>query len=426
MIVSSLLQLVFVSVGAVRKERHHDSGFIPSSSLPTPEWESTPMIILLQEQYFEQLFGFLEALDKFVTSRSNTANISIPDPSTTPEMSQGTVTAGKVSESAFHSTKVPLLPLMESRFEFLCGITWELLFLLPTNQSILNKLRYFDKGLTTDSKGVESESYSDQRTDERGQSKGSIWESLLDPNFPHKLLYSLQVIDLIHNSSKETQTQSSPTYSRLSSDSEISDNDEEKEVAAPQTAAPSWGSNFIELGGLEHLYRILMSGCLETKGSSCWTQWHQECLAHSLKLICEFGTMKLNKDDDDDVFASSESEIKKLQIQRKDGQFRVRYKSTDKEEVICIKCLSSNLMSILNVNSLLEKLLHISYQATLPIHGGQSRASGDGKCFWSCPVFLSRWVWTGPSGGGGVLSYKRLMGMCFWMGLRFPFSVELG
>lgn len=404
MIVSSVLQLVFVSVGAVRKERHHDSGFIPSSSLPTPEWESTPMIILLQEQYFEQLFGFLEALDKFVTSRSNTANISIPDPSTTPEMSQETVTAGKVSESAFHSTKVPLLPLMESRFEFLCGITWELLFLLPTNQSILNKLRYFDKGLTTDSKGVESESYSDQRTDERGQSKGSIWESLLDPNFPHKLLYSLQVIDLIHNSSKETQAQSSPTYSRLSSDSEISDNDEEKEVAAPQTAAPSWGSNFIELGGLEHLYRILMSGCLETKGSSFWTQWHQECLAHSLKLICEFGTMKLNKDDDDDVFASSESEIKKLQIQRKDGQFRVRYKSTDKEEVICIKCLSSNLMSILNVNSLLEKLLHISYQATLPIHGGQSRASGDGKCFWSCPVFvfLSRWVWTGPSGGGGT------------------------
>ena len=32
----------------------------------------------------------------------------------------------------------------------------------------------------------------------------------------------------------------------------------------------------------------------------------------------------------------------------------------------------------------------------------------------------------GAFGGGGVLSYKRLMGMCFWMGLRFPFSVELG
>ncbi|KAJ7390778.1 Ubiquitin carboxyl-terminal hydrolase 34 [Desmophyllum pertusum] len=120
-----------------------------------------------------------------------------------------------------------------------------------------------------------------------------------------------------------------------------------------------------------------MSGCLEVSGNALWTQWRQECLAHLLKLICEFGTMKRSSDDDDDVFASSaESDVNKLQIQKKDGQFRVRYKSTDKEEVICIKCLSSNLMSIVNVNLLLEKLLHISYQATLPIHGGQSRVSG--------------------------------------------------
>ena len=93
-------------------------------------------------------------------------------------------------------------------------------------------------------------------------------------------------------------------------------------------------------------------------------------------ILSYFGIRDELSVDDDDVFASSESDSNKLQIQKKDGQFRVRYKSTDKEEVICIKCLSSNLMSIVNVNSLLEKLLHISYQATLPIQGGQNRVSG--------------------------------------------------
>lgn len=375
----SSLQLVFVSVGAVRRDRHHDSGYIPSSSLPSPEWNSTPMIILLHEQYFEQLFGFLEALDRFVASKCNAAEKSLPSSSMVSETSQETVIIEEVveqSEEMEQDGKPPLLPLMESRVEFLCGITWELLFLLPTNQSVLNKLRYFGRDLHTESKDNADRTDVDQGIGDKDKFDEKVWESLLDPNFPHKLLYSLQVIDLIHSSLKETQTQLSPTYSRLSSDSDISDNEDEKEAVVPQTQAFSWGSQFNELGGLCHLYQILMSGCLEVKGNSLWTQWHQECLAHLLKLICEFGTMKLSGDDDDDVFATSESDTKKLQIQTKDGQFRVRYKSTDKEEVICIKCLSSNLMSILNVNLLLEKLLHISYQATLPIHGGQNRVSG--------------------------------------------------
>lgn len=380
--VFSSFQLVFVSVGAVRRDRHHDSGYIPSSSLPSPKWDSIPMIILLQEQFFEQLFSFLEALDCFVASKSSPTEKSLPPSSMSIQTSEETVSTEvvldqmeDVDESSEHEEKPPLLPLMESRVEFLCGITWELLFLLPTNQTILNKLKYFGRALHMDPKGSDSKSDIDQAT-EKPQPDEKLWESLLDPNFPHKLLYSLQVIDLIHNSSKETQAQFSPTYSRLSSDSDISDNDDEKETAMPQVQAASWGSQFIDFGGLGHLYHILMSGCLEVSGSSLWTQWRQECLAHLLKLICEFGTMKRNSEDDDDVFASSESDSNKLQIQRKDGQFRVRYKSTDKEEVICIKCLSSNLMSIVNVNSMLEKLLHISYQATLPIHGGQNRVSG--------------------------------------------------
>ena len=370
----------------MRRDRHHDTGYVPSSSLPSPEWNSTPMIILLQEKYFEQLFSFLEALDCFIASKSSRTGMSVMDSSTLPQVSNKNVAAGEVQDEieemdsgGGHQDKPPLLPLMESRVEFLCGITWELLFLLPTNQSILNKLKYFGRVLHQDPKGHDTKIDAEQTT-EKVHSGKKLWDSLLDPNFPHKLLYSLQVIDLIHNSSKEAQSQFSPTYSRLSSDSDISDNEEDKETATAQVQLASWGLQFIEYGGLRHLYGILMSGCLEVRGNSLWTQWRQESLAHLLKLICEFGTMKRSSDDDDEVFASSESIATKSQIQKRDGQFRVRYKSTDKEEVICIKCLSSNLMSIVNVNSLLEKLLHISYQATLPIHGGQNRASGgEGK-----------------------------------------------
>lgn len=344
------------------------------------------MIILLHEKYFDQLFLFLEALDGFIGSKSSSSESPLSDSSQLSPVSKKIVEANKAHDEceemdsgSENQGKPPLLPLMESRVEFLCGITWELLFLLPTNQSILNKLKYFGRVLHQDPKRRDTKSDEEQRA-EKAQPEKKLWDSLLDPNFPHKLLYSLQVIDLIHNSSKESQTQFSPTYSRLSSDSDISDNEEEKETATSQVQIASWGLQFIEYGGLGHLYSTLMSGCLEVSGNCLWTQWRQECLAHLLKLICEFGTMKRSNEDDDEVFASTESFASKSQIQKRDGQFRVRYKSTDKEEVICIKCLSSHLMSIVDVNSLLEKLLHISHQATLPIHGGQNRASGgDGK-----------------------------------------------
>ncbi|PFX25818.1 Ubiquitin carboxyl-terminal hydrolase 34 [Stylophora pistillata] len=331
------LQLVFVSVGAVRRDRHHDSAYIPSSSLPSPEWNSTPMIILLQEEYFDQLFLFLEALDGFIGSKSSSSANPIGDSSQLSPISKNAVEAYKAQDDGEemdsgceNQEKPPLLPLMESRVEFLCGITWELLFLLPTNQTILNKLKYFGRVLHQDPKRRDTKSEEEQTTEK----------------------------------------------SRLSSDSDNSDNEEEKETTTSQVQTASWGLQFMEYRGLGHLYTILMSGCLEVSGNCLWTQWRQECLAHLLKLICEFGTMKRSNEDDDEVFASAQSFTSNSQIQKRDGQFRVRYKSTDKEEVICIKCLSSNVMSIVDVNSLLEKLLHISHQATLPIHGSQNRASG--------------------------------------------------
>ena len=56
-----VFQLVFVSVGASRQPRKLD-GTLPSSSLPSPPRERLPMIILLHEPHFDNLFMLLQQL----------------------------------------------------------------------------------------------------------------------------------------------------------------------------------------------------------------------------------------------------------------------------------------------------------------------------------------------------------------------------
>ncbi|EDO36755.1 predicted protein, partial [Nematostella vectensis] len=232
------LQLVFVSVGAARRDRYHDGSQVPSSVLPAPSWDNTPMVILLREQHSETLFSFLEILDDF-----NSSTIAKP-----------------MDDSSAQKVKT----FQESHAEFLCQLIWELLCILPTNHTVLNRLKFFEHSY---------EGFS------------VPWESILDPKHPHKLLYSLQVIHFIHRAEDDTQNTSA---NESSSSSEDSDSSEETTEKPSKPATESWGSQFVEFGGLQHLYNILMSGHLEATKGAAWTPWQQECLAYLLKLICEF------------------------------------------------------------------------------------------------------------------------------------------
>lgn len=372
-----MFQLVFISVGAVRRERYYNSSHIPSSALPTPAWESTPVILLLQEKYFEQLFAFLETLDKLLAASAKhnfkgfgPLNLGMLEQEQTQmdfqESAEDRESTGKSLEDVEKWQSQDSWNRLENRVEYLCYIIWELLCLLPTNQTLLNNLKYFGN----DSETVQSDS---NPADEQCNVQ---WSDLLQPKYPHKLLYSLQIIDFVHSASKDDSGLCS-NDSQLSSDDEVSDVEDEAASKPREMPVATWGSRFVEFGGLKHLYYILMLGHLEANECVPWTQWQQECLAHLLKIVCEFGTMKVaNEDDEDDVFDSSEHGIRLPQIQRRDGQFRVRYKSTDKEEVICIRCLSHNMVSIMDMEPLMDKLLSISHEATLPVHGSQNRICG--------------------------------------------------
>lgn len=62
-----ILQMVFISVGASRQQKKRDSLDIPSV-LPPPPRESLPTLLLLQPQYFEQLFSLMQTLSSMKTS----------------------------------------------------------------------------------------------------------------------------------------------------------------------------------------------------------------------------------------------------------------------------------------------------------------------------------------------------------------------
>jgi len=61
-----LLQLVYVSMGASRPQKKREVMEF-SSSLPPPPRDKLPVTLLLQAQYFEQLFSLMQTLSSIKT-----------------------------------------------------------------------------------------------------------------------------------------------------------------------------------------------------------------------------------------------------------------------------------------------------------------------------------------------------------------------
>ena len=66
----SILQLVFVSLGASRQQKKHD-GSTPASYLPQPARNKIPMMLLLSEPHFGQLFSLLQQLSSFQPAQTS-------------------------------------------------------------------------------------------------------------------------------------------------------------------------------------------------------------------------------------------------------------------------------------------------------------------------------------------------------------------
>ena len=142
------------------------------------------------------------------------------------------------------------------RYQLLSRRVWEIIQMLPTSPDLLNKLQ----SLTAEDTVLESE----DRQHSPQQSMSLVLNDLLSPTNPQKLLYCVQIVDWLRRS-----------YIRKDR---------------------SWAEDFIDVGGLQHIFDIFVSGVLQPNDSeSSWNEWKQDCLATLLQLIFKFGTSSSNR-----------------------------------------------------------------------------------------------------------------------------------
>ncbi|XP_078316021.1 ubiquitin carboxyl-terminal hydrolase 34-like isoform X4 [Crassostrea virginica] len=301
-------QLVFVSVGASRPPRKTD-GSLSSASLPCPVPERLPVMLLIREPHFNKLFLLLEQLSK----------LQLTIPTMESQERWGLQTKARVL-----SRKV-----------------WELLMLLPTNQSMWEGFQ-----------SLVSEECSEQTV---------IWDKLLDSRSPHKLMYSLQIVEALSRGSKHrrrsTMRSGGGDSRTMSTDSDLDSQDEE-----------IWSMKFISKGGLKHLLSIFKSGSLQAQEDEAWSQWNQECLAYLLRMISQFSVELSDAEaGHDDVFESYESPRKKMK-KHKAGS-----------EKIIIPRLNKSTLAMLNMDAILKILMQILYDAAVPGDSNQVHTGTWGR-----------------------------------------------
>jgi ubiquitin carboxyl-terminal hydrolase 34 len=231
-----ILQLVYVSMGASRPQKKKES-MEYSSSLPPPPRDKLPVTLLLQPQYFEQLFCLMQSLSEIKTTdrMSGVSNLTYFI------ICKASLERSTLSKLSVNQASVP-----HTKAQVLSRRVWDILMLLPTNPSI-------HEGFTN-----------------IGGANQDTFRSLLDPLSPQKLMYSLYIVEALVK-----MTQNKKDISSEGSSSE----------------ANSWKQQFVERGGLRHLFEIFSSGILEAANGSDWSEWKQDCLASLLKILCYLGVV---------------------------------------------------------------------------------------------------------------------------------------
>ncbi|KAL5008333.1 hypothetical protein ScPMuIL_013914 [Solemya velum] len=291
------MQLVFVSVGASRTPRKMD-GTLPSSCLPAPTPDKLPMMLLLEEPHFSHLLTLLEQL-----SRSIFVSIAMD------------------SQEMWG---------LQTKARMLSRRVWELLMLLPSNPTILDSF-----------KKIVVEQIPEEPRE---------WNELLDAHHPHRLMYSLQIVEVLSYVPKPKKK----TMSRLGGgDSCLRPSESSQSQEGEEQPESVWTKKFVSEGGLSHLLEVFKSGILQAKEEETWSQWNQECLAYLLRMISQFAVEVSDADvGRDDTFESFESPRKRL---KRKGN-----------EKIIIPRLNPSTLAVLDLKSVLKILMQILFDAAIP------------------------------------------------------------
>uniref|UniRef100_A0A3B5M3R9 Ubiquitin carboxyl-terminal hydrolase 34 n=1 Tax=Xiphophorus couchianus TaxID=32473 RepID=A0A3B5M3R9_9TELE len=298
------MQMVFVSLGAPRRERKGEGVQLPASCLPPPQKEHIPMLLLLQEPHLTTLFDLLEMLACFKPPSPNTEKL------------QESPESARCEELHLHA-------------ENLSRRVWELLMLLPTCPKMLQAFQ----------------NISDETS--------LCWKELLRIKSPHKLLYALEIIEALGKPNRRIHRESTGSYSDLYPDSDDSSEDQ------IENSKNTWSCKFVSSGGLQLLLEIFNSGILEPKDQESWTVWQLDCLACLLKLICQFAVDPADLDlAYHDVFSWSGL----AESQRKRAWPGKSRKSTvEHGKGLHIPRLTEVFLSLVQGTNLIQRLINVAY-----------------------------------------------------------------
>ncbi|KAJ8674345.1 hypothetical protein QAD02_005607 [Eretmocerus hayati] len=294
-------QLVFISLGAGRC----NSGGRPGkremdspSLLPPPPRDCWPTVLLLKPQYFEQLFTLMRTLGAMKTVTKD-------------------------------GQEVP-----HTKAQMLSRRVWDTLTLLPTSPTLLQGFQKLEEA--------------------------SLPE-LLDPKNPHKLMYSLYIVESL--SKRSTRRDMMALAHEGGGDASSGD-----ATSGDSDDTPTdWSTTFVRHGGLRLLFDIFMSDSLEKSDGG---EWQQDCLASLLKQLCHLGVVK-------------------------DGKRR------NKADKLSIPRLSKELLALMDQKTVLPRITNILELASLPRDPNQYKTGlfGRSQVIHYAMALLVCWVHSDPSIG---------------------------
>ena len=195
--------------------------------------------------------------------------------------------------------------VLDTKAQIMSRRVWEILLLLPTNPKIKQGLQEIDSN--------------------------SDLPALLHPESPQKLLYTFYIIDWLGRPLR-LRRHSGPASGQQS----------------PAPRPESWVNQFIQAGGLKHLFHVFVSGVLGRRGEPCWCEWRQDCLGALLRLLVQFGVDQADAHTLADQLADSNTTPRR----------RVKWNQSRKSnsDRMLVPILSNVMVALMEIDQVMPKL----------------------------------------------------------------------
>lgn len=350
-------QLVYISVTNVRKDRMTNQSQLPPSLQPPPNFESVPMIQLLKEDNFKQIFNLLDVLYK-VTKMDDYRELWVA-------ALENRLEDSCFSENSEQSFEDPHEIVKQLSADHLLYNAWELILMLPTNSEISNKFMQLEFDLS------------------------NTWDGILNFEQKFKLLYTLQVLDGLSLPLMRNTTCTNTVDSSGDSDSSLSDGD--KNSTASDKLLLVWINKLFENGFVKHLLNLLLSDTLEPKTGQ--DEWSLNCVAYIIKLLTRIGLANILPDEEPSS-SDSPSEDKMAATAQRRHVFRARYRSTEADNAVVIHQFNKPLLELLSKDVLYGRL--VSLLSYVSENAGETSNIGSqdvrASVVYHCLSFLVCWV----------------------------------